>query len=626
MKSLRSEKQTFTAIVTHETLRLLSGDREETLRLERDARGDIPKEERQRLAADIESFRRRARLKTKAVQCVIPSRGVTLKIIDLPKVDPKQAEQILSLAVERELPIDPEEILWTYRLGDLSADKREAAIITLRKKIVACYDDLFGEVGLKPQYAIGSLSLPSDPEEQLTREEQLKREEQLEGLNGHGRATPRWSAVVSIGKSASEVAAFRGSLPILVQSLAWGAGPHSQENGSAARNGAACARLDRLLRSAWSQLGRVDSTPPTPAPLHPDGELSLDEPFARQEIAAGGGVVPQTIYTRFPPDLDESIRATVVRALGTSTDSLQCVRTEIPEVPEDLILRPLREPQVETARPVRTQLEKYALGVSVLLVIVAAFIARYWGPLFELGGLETRVAGARERIEGWGLGRDLGYYRALRSENRPVLEAYWFVSEVAPEGFELYALSLPSSSRLILEGRAAQRSDMYEFSKQFQFSQQFMSPRLSEVKPHEKGGIGFRLEAEYRRFPALGTTIGQDSKAQAGAENTAPAESQDDTESGKGPGSQETTELPGGPGPPGDSSVIEESDQGQPSAEDLGRAAPVSLETTSDNKEAIDSSAARAQETVLGPAESGGEASATPAPPPTSQPGEGGQP
>lgn len=389
------------------------------------------------------------------VLCALPCRGAILRTYRLPRVPPSELGALVALQLERDLPLDPAEVITTVFPeasppgGDEASDTQEVSVVALRRRTLEAPRRLLRECGLEPVFCLGGLAVSRV-------------------LGSRAEAL----AFLDLGRTSSDLVVVERGRPVLLRQLGWG----ERDLDSAIVESVGVSRGEAAeLRRSWngSILPPVEAAPDR-APVLRDqleseirrlgslvegalgerarrgalkmmvhGEASRVPGFIDWLEPAGGGErAPELLAPAREPGQTAAIRA-MTRALEQSrVSSLGLLEEVVPET----------EPGAAGRRGAGFWLA--ACG----LVILAIAGLRVTGPLIELARVRGQVEEARRGHEppDPAVSARLASLERLRSERerRAFLDLLAGVSLSSPPGVLLDSISLDEQGQLILEGHA----------------------------------------------------------------------------------------------------------------------------------------------------------------------------
>jgi len=94
--------------------------------------------------------------------CAIGVRGVSLRTVKLPPAKPESLPQLLSIQVEKEFPLGPDQLAWGFRSANATATSsqpQEFLLVAIKKEFIEDYAGILSEAGIDADFAVGILSV-----------------------------------------------------------------------------------------------------------------------------------------------------------------------------------------------------------------------------------------------------------------------------------------------------------------------------------------------------------------------------------------------------------------------------------------------------------------------------------
>ncbi len=252
--------------IGQDSLKALRGEAGLELPLERQPDGRLTEACRERVTQRLQAFLKKRPWQPRVrVVCALGARGVSLRRLTLPASTPEELRRLLSLQIESEFPLPPDELAWGYgRLGHAQPassgpnGKQEFLVAAVKRKALEDYLNIFAACGANPVFTLAALARSH--------------------VCPH---TPAAYAVLDLGQRSSELAIFQDGLPTTVRVLPWGGQDLAQAPAQAASGPALGASFN-------------DPAPPG-APAGPETALdclarSLDGPLAVRKIYITGAI------------------------------------------------------------------------------------------------------------------------------------------------------------------------------------------------------------------------------------------------------------------------------------------------------------------------------------------------
>jgi hypothetical protein len=205
-----------------DSFRVLQENESLELPIERETNGRLTEECRGNLAGRLKAFVNRQKWQLPAsAYCAICGIGVSLRRVALPPAAKKDWHRLLSLQIETEFPISPEELAWGYlALSEPPvngvAARQEFLVAAMRKDVLEEYSSLLAGCGISPVFTLAGLA--------------------------RGRFCPKpagHSSILDLDRERSEWTILENNVPVAIRIFHWGT-----ENSTATETA-----LDALARS-----------------------------------------------------------------------------------------------------------------------------------------------------------------------------------------------------------------------------------------------------------------------------------------------------------------------------------------------------------------------------------------
>jgi hypothetical protein len=442
--------------------------------------------------------------------CAIGATGVSLRRVSLPMTSQENFVRLLTLQIEREFPLPPEELAWGWcpaapnpPESTPSGSLRELVVVAVKREIVAQYAEVLTACGLNPKFTLSVWAaswLCPDPSGSY--------------------------AILDIGRGRSEFMEFEQGVPASVRSIPWGG--------------------DDITRSIEQALG-VSREEAEQAKLEAADPAAVDaQPGARilpgLEVAMGS-LARQLAGSRAASRLflaGSSARiGGLPRCLGQALGSVVCEPLDVPagtghsaamlgleKQQQDGGRRPPLIIQVCDAKPDRKPGRRStALPWAALVVVLAlgSFLLRYAEALIKQPGLARRLAEFEStRGEPPGIDRELSFLNYLETNRPPYLDLVSTLAESAPRGLRLDSLIMNRRGDLILRAKVQNPPQATEFRSNLNASGWLSNVVLEEQAPvpNQRQQVAVRLNARWQL--ATQPNSGFDSPARAATPPTAP--------------------------------------------------------------------------------------------------------
>lgn len=470
------------------SFKALDGDDGLELPLERTEGGRLSRACTEGLAARLKSFvERRRRLVRPRAFCAIGARGVSLRRLLLPPAPKENFDEFVSLQIEKEFPLPPDELAWGCRKvspdnlpRNRGTDGEELIVVAVRKDVIDDYRAILAGCGLSTVFTLGALARSSVCPQPLGS-----------------------YAVLDIGRDHSELIAFDQAAPCGIRILPWGG--------------------ENITRSIEMTLGASrDEAERLKIQLSQEAAAGVEHPreienVIRSEIGLlanriNGHWRGQSLYLTGKTARLKNLSAWLCEFLGTG---VRCERVrDLPgEIGSAAILglkqawekngaSPLLliEAQHATAgeriaRPLRW---KWALAASVL--VLTALALRYAEPALLKSRLSKRLTDLKTYREALPkIDRELGFLQYLKTNQPPHLEALAILANAAPPGTRVDSVAMNRGGDLSLRLTMQNPQQAMEFRSKLIDSGFFSAVVLDEQSPSpDRQKVSVRMTARWK--------------------------------------------------------------------------------------------------------------------------------
>ncbi len=518
------------------------------LPLERRADGRLTEACRGRVTQRLEPFlKRRSWHPRLRVICALGARGITLRRLTLPASGKDELPRLLSLQIESEFPLPPDELAWGYRkLGEARSTangvngKQQLLVAAIKRETLEDYVKILAACNASPVFTLAALArsyLCPRP--------------------------PASYAVLDLGQRSSELAIFEQGVPVTVRVLPWGGQDLAQAQPVVRLASGAAASAGGLADTHPSALAPADPAAPEDgrapeaasgrAPAAPAPGLAGDGP-ARPAAQTGavasldglagaldGQLAGRKLYltgaTGWRPDLASQLAA----ALGTGTEcealklapgegrsaailGLKQIIERDGDWPSLIFETKSANGGARVARP--APLKWAALAVALILAALAV-------PYAEALLLKPRLAGklAAVKVQKERLGtvdRELDFLRFLKQNQPPYLDAVFVMAKAAPPGLKLDLLSMNRRGEVSWRGSLKDAQQVADFRSKLLDSGCFTNVVVEEQTPSAGGGqpmLMVRMSAQWKAAggrEAFAAAASQMDKAKPAGKETPP--------------------------------------------------------------------------------------------------------
>ncbi|HZL43152.1 MAG TPA: pilus assembly protein PilM, partial [Verrucomicrobiae bacterium] len=191
--------------ISQTTLKALKDDSGLEIALERQANGMWSPRCKEQVIGALRKFVDRKQWQPRLrAMCAIGAAGVSLRRVSLPASSKDDFERLLSLQIEAEFPLAPDQLAWGYRRiapadGAGPDAKQDMLVAAVKKEVVEEYSAVLTACGLNPVFTLAALART-----------QLVPEPMASG------------SILEIGPSHSELLTFQDGIPLSVRVLSWG--------------------------------------------------------------------------------------------------------------------------------------------------------------------------------------------------------------------------------------------------------------------------------------------------------------------------------------------------------------------------------------------------------------------
>jgi hypothetical protein len=372
------------------------------------------------------------------VICSIPTRGVSVRMLNLPSNARENIGRLLMLQLEARLPVSPDDLAWGYtkipenRASADAAQMQSFLVAAVKKEFLSDYTRLAAAAGLSPRFAIAALARCS-----------------------LGTGPARGFASLDIGRTKSELAIIDQNGSAALRVLSWG-NDRLPETGP----------LQKAVSQPGVQRVYISGT----GAQNVAAELQGIQPALISEAIQEGNGPGQTIANLAMRSAIE--RGAPVLTLGESAAA---------------------------AEPERAQTSwKWAIAVAVLLLISLSL--RYAEGTFYRAKISRNLAKVSKYHETLpNVDRELSFLNFIKTNQPPYLEAIAVVSSAAPPGTRVDSLNLVRHGDLSLRGSSSDLQAPSHFRSKLIDSGYFSHVVIEEQTPVENNQkVNFRMSAQVK--------------------------------------------------------------------------------------------------------------------------------
>jgi len=447
--------------IGQESLKALGDEAGLELPLDRQADGRLTAACRERVTERLQAFLKKRPWQPRVrVVCALGARGVTLRRLTLPASAREEVPRLLSLQIESEFPLPPDELAWGYgKLGQAEPasnapnGKQEFLVAAVKRKGLEDYLKIFADCGANPVFTLAALARSH--------------------VCPH---TPAAYAVLDLGQRSSELAIFQDGLPTALRVLPWGGQDLAQAPAQAAAGPVLAASLN-----GQGALG---------APVEAETALdclarALDGPLAVRKIYITGAIAWRPdIGSQLTAALDngdecEAVKLPPGEGRSAAVLGLRHAIEHDGGWPSLVLETKATDGRARVARP--TPLRWAVLAAVLALAALAA-------PYAEALLLKSRLAGKLAAIkqEKGKLGtvdRELEFLRYLKQNQPAYLDVLFIMAKAAPPGARFDTLSMNRRGELSLRGSIKDSQQLADFRSKLLDAACFTNVVVEEQTP-----------------------------------------------------------------------------------------------------------------------------------------------
>jgi hypothetical protein len=443
------------------SLKALDGNDGLELSLERDQHGRLTGVCVDNLISSLRVFLKRHNWRGRVrAWCAIAARGVSLRKLSVPSASKEELERLLSLQIEREFPLPPEELAWGYRnLTDEQPRQngapaiKDLLVVAVKRDVIQEYSEILSGCGLIPVFTLGALARSS--------------------LCSH---PPRAYSLLDIGPGQSELITFENGVPSSIRILPWGASDiEKKSTGPEAE-----AELDLLAQSVdrkW--IGQK---------LYLTGSAGSVEPFTRH-------------FTRTMNGGADCQALDIVSGEGRSAAILglkKLCERDGGAPPVTLQIKTSRDASKTDGQ---SALKWFALAA---LLLVFSLALRYAEPFIQKPRLARKLAqnkALREKLPA--IDRELLFLQYLQTNQPPYLDLLSAMGN-AMQGSRIDSLSMNRRGDVSIKASMRDSQQVAQFRSKLIDSGLFSVVVVEEQTPTPDGQkVNVRIVGEWKR-PAAG--------------------------------------------------------------------------------------------------------------------------
>jgi hypothetical protein len=445
----------------------LGGQAGMELPLERQADGRLTGACRERVTQRLRAFLKKRPWQPRVrVVCALGARGVALRRLTLPASTREEVPRLLSLQIESEFPLPPDELAWGYgRFGHAQPvssgpnGKQEFLVAAVKRKALEDYLDIFTACGASPVFTLAALARSH--------------------VCPHAPAT---YAVLDLGQRSSELAFFEDGLPTAVRVLPWGGQDLVQATVKAAGSGtpasagpAAETALDCLARSLDGQLAARK--------IYVTGAIAWRPDIASQLSAALGNGADC-----------EAVKLTAGEGRSAALLGLRQAIEQDGGWPSLILKTKAANGSARVAQP--TPL-RWAVLAAVLAL--AALAAPYAEALLLKSRLAAKLAAIKQEKGRLGtVDRELEFLHYLKQDQPAYLDVLFIMAKAAPPGTRFDTLSMNRRGELSVRGSIKDSQQLADFRSKLLATGCFTNVVVEEQTPTpDRQKLTLRMSAQW---------------------------------------------------------------------------------------------------------------------------------
>lgn len=408
------------------------------------------------------------------VLCAVPSRGLSLRRLTIPKGAPDQRRRLLTLQIESEFPVAPRDLAWgsaalnghsSLNAGPSSNGATEEVLVAaIKKDTLRDFTEVLRACGVSPIFTPAALARAAlcPPSSGKT-------------------------ALLEVGRTHTELMVLSDGVPASLKILNWGI-----KDGMVHDQGDGEAEFEQALQELIPMLGTDAGT----------GFQKLwIGGIAKNQIASHLSRVlvrPCAPVATSDPQASTAL-AGMLWAAETNTPLLE-LATEVAVEGED-------------ARKVSPGLKRWAIAAAIL--ILGALLVPHMEAWIMKPGLEKTLAAVKPesgRLKQ--IDDELAFLRNLKQSQPSYIDALYLISRSAPPGTRFDALSLNRQGVISLKASLRDGNQVAEFRAKLLDTGLFSNLALEEQTPSpDRQKLSFRMSGQWKP-----TAAGELATAAAGKE------------------------------------------------------------------------------------------------------------
>ena len=467
------------------SLKMLAGEAGFEVPLERQPNGKLTVPCREKMSATLrEIVQKRNWLGRPRAICAIGARGVSLRRVTLPPTTKENFHQFLTLQIEKEFPLSPDELAWGYyslnpesepRNGSISS--QELVVAAVKKEGVEEYSELLSSCGVNPIFTLGVLA---------------------------SRALcPRTTgahAILDIGRHHSELLAFEDGVPTAVRSLSWGGEDITRA-------------VEQALQISRDEAEQLKTRLEEEAVSNPERAAQ-----ARAAVQAAVGSLAVMLKSSWKGPVlyltGKSARLAEMAPCLSESLGIPCERLNVAEGEGQsaaiLALRQFSESnghgpqlvlQVKGAKRNVERIEQSALtkwAALAALLVICSFFLRYAEALVRMPGLSKRMAEVKAlKAKLPQIDHELSFLQYLETNQPAYLNTLTAIAE-AGRGTRIDSLTMNRRGDLTLRGSMPSSQQATDFRTALIKSGLFSSVVIDEQTPSQDRKVTVRITGKWK--------------------------------------------------------------------------------------------------------------------------------
>ena len=423
--------------------------------------------------------------------CAIQARGVSLRRLTIPTAPKEELHRLLSLQIENEFPLAPDELAWGFRELDKGGQsssgvpgRKTFLIAAVKKETVGDYADILAQCGLNVSFTLAALA----------------RSYVWSQSNKTG-------AALDIGRQHSELLCFQDGVPASVRLLAWGDESVTDSVGKSLgidrhEAGKLLHGFDWRRSSATEKAMLIESAvrssvPPLQALIKAHGSASrlyLTGHDSRQADLAGW----------LARNLDSTVEAEAagyVSGDGRSAAILGLKQLARENGQNTLLFLQVQGGKAHVKKTPPALRKWAARAVVLLLVCISLPYAEAFFLKARLSRKLDEVKVSRGRLSL--IDRELGFFRFLKKSQPPYVDATYLMANAAPPGTRFDSISMNRRGEVSLKGSMKDSQQVLQFRSKLIDSGFFSSVVVEEQTPTpDRQKLIVRMTAQWKQQAA----------------------------------------------------------------------------------------------------------------------------